>query len=121
MGRKHKSNSIKYINKCLKQENASLQQMTNYMSLRNAEIQKKNLELESYNNGIMEILKIQKAANQQQKIEILETNLSLLNEHDDYDNKSEFSRNLSLACSIKTSKISPIMTAEISNKISEIE
>jgi hypothetical protein len=104
MGRIHKDKSIKYINKRHKQENSDLKQMINYMSLKNNEIQKKVMELEKYNHGLMEILNIQKAANdfQQQKIEILETNLSLINEQD-YENKSgEFKRSLALACSIKT-------------------
>jgi hypothetical protein len=121
MGRKHKSKSIKYINDRLKQENVGLQGMVNYMSLKNTEIQKKATELENYNYGMVEILKIQKVANdfQQQKIEMLETNLSLLNEHN-YGNNSEFSRSLSLACSIKTDKFSSEKN-ENSNKIFEIE
>ena len=92
MGRKHKNESVKYINERLKEENVNLQKMANYVSIRNMEIQNKNTELENYNHGIMEILNIQKAANdfQKQKIEVLETNLLLLNEHD-YNDKSEFS------------------------------
>jgi hypothetical protein len=104
MGRIHKDKSVKYINERLKQENSNLKQMTTYLSYKNNEIQKKVIELENYNHGLMEILDIQKAANdfQQQKIAVLETNLSLTNEQD-YENKSgEFSRSLALACSIKT-------------------
>ncbi len=107
MGRIHKDKSVKYIrymNERLKQENSNLKQMTNYMSLKNNEIQKKVTELENYNHGLIKILDLQKAANdfQEQKIAILETNLSLINEQD-YKNKSrEFSRSLALACSIKT-------------------
>jgi hypothetical protein len=73
------------------------------MSLKNNEIQKKVMELENYNHGLMEILNIQKAANdfQQQKIAILETNLSLINEQDHENKSGEFSRSLALACSIK--------------------
>lgn len=106
MGRIHKDKSVKYIkymNERLKQENSNLKQMTNYMSLKNNEIQKKVTELENYNHGLIEILDLQKAANdfQEQKIAILETNLSLINEQD-YKNKSrEFSKSLA-SCSIKT-------------------
>ena len=66
MGRKHKTNSFKYIkqsNECLKQENECLQKMVNCEIARNIEIQKKIMELENYNHGMMEILKIQKEAN----------------------------------------------------------
>ena len=64
MERIHKDKSIKYINKQYKQENSNLKQMTNYMSLKNNnEIQKKIMELENYNHGLMEILDIQKAVN----------------------------------------------------------
>jgi uncharacterized membrane protein len=103
MGRIHKDKSIKYINEQHKQENSNLKQMINYMSLKNNEIQKKVMELENYNHGLMEILNIQKVANdfQQQKIAILETNLSLINEQDHENKSGEFSRSLALACSIK--------------------
>jgi hypothetical protein len=51
MGRKHKSNSIKYIkrsNDNLRQENESLKQMTNYAMARNLETQNKATMLENY-------------------------------------------------------------------------
>ena len=61
MGRKHKSNSIKYIkqsNDRLKHENESLKQMANYAIARNIETQNKVTTLENYSNGLNEILKI---------------------------------------------------------------
>ncbi len=126
MGRKHKSNSLKYIkqdNEKLKQENKYLQQMLNNGTARNIEMQKKIVELENYNNGLIEILNIQKEANdfQQQKIEILETNLSLLNEQKTnlQNSKSNFSKELALACSIKINKNES--ENEDNNKIYEIE
>ena len=116
MGCKHKRNSVKYImqsNENLKQENDCLKQMANNAIARNIEIQNKVTTLENYNNGLIEILEIQKEANdfQQQKIEIMESQLSLLNEQvangstlqKDYE-KSEFGRALALACSIKIAK-----------------
>src|SRR6266498_2921535 len=119
MGRKHKSNSLKYI----KQENKKLKQMLNNGTARNIEMQKKIVELENYNNGLIEILNIQKEANdfQQQKIEILETNLSLLNEQKTnlQNSKSNFSKELALACSIKINKNES--ENEDNNKIYEIE
>ena len=66
MGHKHKNNSIKYIkqsNQNLMQENESLKQMANYAMARNVEIQNKVTTLENYNNGLIEILEIQKEAN----------------------------------------------------------
>lgn len=122
MGRKHKNESVKYINERLKEENVNLQRMANYVSIRNMEIQNKNTELENYNHGMMEILNIQKAANdfQKQKIEVLETNLSLLNEHD-YNDNSEFSRTLSLACSIKINKTKVENLENENDKLCEIE
>ncbi len=66
MGHKHKNNSFKYIkqsNEHLKQENKCLQKMVNCEMARNIEIQKKVMELENYNHGMMKILKIQKEAN----------------------------------------------------------
>lgn len=108
MGRKHKNNSVKFIkqsNERLKQENECLKQMANYATVRNIETQKKVTTLENYNNGLNEILKIQKEANdfQRQRIEIMESQLSLLNEQvtDGLTRKSEFSRTLALACSVK--------------------
>lgn len=116
MGRKHKRNSVKYIkqsNENLRQEYENLKQTTNYTMARNIEIQNKVTTLENYNNGLIEILEIQKEANnfQQQKIEIMESQLSLLNEQaangstqqKNYE-KSEFGRALALACSIKIAK-----------------
>ncbi len=109
MGRKHKSNSIKYTkrsNENLRQENESLKQMANYTMARNIEIQNKVTTLENYNNGLIEIIEIQKGANnfQQQKIEVMENQLTLLNEQvadgSTYE-KLEFGRALALACSIK--------------------
>ena len=106
MGRKYKNNSIKYIkqsNQNLMQENESLKQMANYAMARNVEIQNKVTTLENYNNGLIEILEIQKEANdfQQQKIEIMENQLSLLNEQVADGEKLEFGRALALACSVK--------------------
>jgi hypothetical protein len=132
MGRKHKSNSIKYIkqsNDRLKHENESLKQMANYAIARNIETQNKVTTLENYSNGLNEILKIQKEANdfQQQKIEIMESQLSLLNEQvtngpsrqptqqKDYS-KSEFNRALALACSIKINKVN----SEVEDKFCEL-
>ena len=84
MGRKHKRNSVKYIkqsNKNLRQENENLKQITNYTMARNIEIQNKVTTLKNYNYGLIKILEIQKEANdfQQQKIEIMESQLSILN------------------------------------------
>jgi hypothetical protein len=121
MGRKHKSNSFKYIkqlNERLKQENECLKQMANYATVRNIETQKEVTTLENCNNGLNEILKIQKEANdfQRQRIEIMENQLSLLNEQvtdgstlqptqqKNYG-KSEFSRTLALACSVKINTV----------------
>ncbi|GBB90181.1 hypothetical protein RclHR1_17060005 [Rhizophagus clarus] len=121
MGRKHKRNSVKYIkqsNENLRQENENLKQITNYTMAQNIEIQNKVTTLENYNYGLIKILEIQKEANdfQQQKIEIMESQLSILNEQvangstlpfvqqKDYE-KSEFGRALALACSIKILKI----------------
>ena len=109
MGRKHKNSSFKY----LKQENECLKQMVNYETIRNIKTQNKVTTLENYSNGLIEILKVQRDANdfQQRKIEIMETQLSLFNEQvadgstqstqqKNYE-KSEFSRALALACSVK--------------------
>ncbi|GES92746.1 hypothetical protein GLOIN_2v1762456 [Rhizophagus clarus] len=85
---------------------------------RNIEIQNKVTTLENYNYGLIKILEIQKEANdfQKQKIEIMESQLSILNEQvangstlpfvqqKDYE-KSKFGRALVLACSIKILKI----------------
>lgn len=113
MGRKHKNSSFKYVMEHLKQENECLKQMVNYATIRNIENQNKVTTLENYSNGLIEILKVQRDANdfQQSKIEIMETQLSLFNEQvtdgstqstqqKNYE-KSEFSRALALACSVK--------------------
>ncbi|GBB97734.1 hypothetical protein RclHR1_30520001 [Rhizophagus clarus] len=119
MGRKHKNNSFKYIvqsNERLKQENDCLKQMTNYTTVRNIETQNKINPLEDYNNRLIELIKIQKEANdfQQQKIEVMESQITLLNRQvtdgplqptqPKYYDKSKFSKALALACSIKIDK-----------------
>src|SRR6266542_3469860 len=121
MGRKHKSKSYKYIKQSkehLRQENESLKQMANYTMTRNIETQNKVTTLENYNTGLIEILKIQKEANdfQQQKLKLMESQLSLLNkqvadgstlqsaQQKDYE-KSEFGRALALACSVKINEV----------------
>ena len=51
MGRKHKSNSIKYVkrsNENLRQENESLRHMANYAMARNIEIQNEVTTLKNY-------------------------------------------------------------------------
>ena len=88
MGRKHKHSSLKYIKQSLIRENEnltrvnqSLQIMSNYATIRDIESRKKVVELENRNRAIMEIMSMQKEANDflQQKIDVLETQLSLLN------------------------------------------
>jgi hypothetical protein len=88
MGRKHKHSSLKYIKQSLIRENEnltrvnqSLQIMSNYATIRDIESRKKVVELENCNRAITEIMSMQKDANDflQQKIDILETQLSLLN------------------------------------------
>ena len=87
--------------------------MVNYATIRNIKNQNKVTMLENYSKGLIEILKVQRDANdfQQRKIEIMETQLSLFNEQvtdgstqstqqKNYE-KSEFSRALALACSVK--------------------
>ncbi|PKK55798.1 hypothetical protein RhiirC2_801496, partial [Rhizophagus irregularis] len=55
--------------------------MSNYATNRDIESRKKVVELENCNHAITEIMNMQKEANDflQQKIDILETQLSLLN------------------------------------------
>ena len=82
MGRKHKNSSFKYVMERLKQENECLKQMVNYVKVRNIETQNKLTTLENYSNELIKILNVQREANdfQQQKIEIMETQLSLFKE-----------------------------------------
>jgi len=70
MGRKHKNSSIKYIKQNLMQENKNLVQVneslrltSNYATVRDIESQKKIVELEKCNRAMMEIMRIQKEAN----------------------------------------------------------
>ena|ERR1044071_4470345 len=70
MGRKHKHSSLKYIkqnlmreNENLKVVNKSLQIMSNNATTRDIESRKKVVELENCNRAIMEIVEIQKEAN----------------------------------------------------------
>lgn len=119
MGRKHKHNSLKYIRQNLVRENEnltrvneSLQIMSNYATTREIESRKKVVELENCNRTISDIMRMQKEANDflHQKIEILETQLSLLNNPESsslgtLSNNQEinlFGRTLMLACSVKT-------------------
>ncbi|GBC10444.1 hypothetical protein RclHR1_09630008 [Rhizophagus clarus] len=125
---------FKYIvqsNERLKQENDCLKQMTNYVTVQNIETQNKIKTLEDYNNRLIELIKIQKEANdfQQQKIEVMESQITLLNRQvtdgplqptqpKDYD-KSEFSKALALACSIKIDKVKSEVADE--DKFCELE
>lgn len=111
MGRKHKHSSLKYIkqnlmreNENLKIVNESLRTMSNNATIRNIEYRKKVVELEDCNYAIMEIMGMQKEANDflQQKVEVLETQLSLL---DNPERNSSFGSALMLASSIKVNKI----------------
>lgn len=122
MGRKHKHSSLKYIKQNLMRENEnltrvneSLRIMSKYATTRDIESRKKIVELENCNRTITEMMRMQKGANDflQQKIEILETQLSLIN--DPERNSSEllsnnqevnsFGRTLALACSVKLNNI----------------
>jgi hypothetical protein len=123
MGRKHKNSSIKYIKQNLMQENKNLVQVneslrlaSNYATVRDIESRKKIVELEKCNRAMMEIMRIQKEANdfQQQKIEILETQLSLLNNQEKNPSGTllksnqeinSFGSALMLACSVKINNI----------------
>lgn len=89
MGRKHKHSSLKYIKQNLMRENEnltrvneSLRIMSKYATTRDIESRKKIVELENCNRTITEMMRMQKGANDflQQKIEILETQLSLIND-----------------------------------------
>jgi hypothetical protein len=115
MGRKHKSSCVKNINRNLVQENEnltkineSLRRMSNYSTVRDIESRKKIVELEKCNHSMIEIMKMQRSANdyQQQKIELLETQLSLLNDQESSSithnqEINSFGSALMLACSIK--------------------
>lgn len=111
MGRKHKNSSLKYIKQNLKRENEnlkivneSLRIMSNNATIRDIESRKKVVELEDCNHAIMKIMGMQKEANDflQQKVEILETQLSLL---DNPESNSSFGSALMLACSVKVNNI----------------
>ena len=111
MGRKHKHSSLKYIkqnlmreNENLKIVNESLRTMSNNAIIRDTESRKKIVELEDCNHAIMEIMGMQKEANDflQQKVEILETQLSVL---DNPERTSSFGSALMLACSVKANNI----------------
>jgi len=84
------------------------------------ELQKKIVELEEYIKGIMEITRVQKDANdfQKQKIEILETQLSLFTTP---TTEETFSRTMALACSTKVDKIESKPKEEDKNKLYELE
>ena len=107
MGRKHKHSSLKYIkqnlmreNENLKIVNESLRIMSNNATTRDID-RKKVVELENCNRTIMEIVEMQKEANDflQQKNEVLETQLSLFNNP---ERNSSFGSTLMLACSVKS-------------------
>src|SRR5215211_2899069 len=107
MGRKHKHSSLKYIKQNLMRENEnlkilneSLRTMSNNATIRDIESRKKVVELEDCNHAIMEIMGMQKEANNflQQKVKILETQLSLL---DNSERSSSFGSALMMACSVK--------------------
>ncbi|GBC04341.1 hypothetical protein RclHR1_05620015 [Rhizophagus clarus] len=119
MGRKHKHSSLKYIrqnlirkNKNLTRVNDSLQIMSNHATIRNIESRKKVVELENCNHALIEIMSMQKEANDflQQKIDILETQLSLLNNSEmgtllNNQEVNSFSSTLMLASSVKINNI----------------
>ena len=119
MGRKHKHSSLKYIKQSLIRENEnltrvnqSLQIMSNYATIRDIESRKKVVELENRNRAIMEIMSMQKEANDflQQKIDVLETQLSLLNNSEmgtllNNQEVNSFSSALMLASSVKINNI----------------
>lgn len=75
-----KQNLIREIEN-LKAVNESLRIMSNNATIRDIESRKKVVELENCNHAVMEIMRTQKEANDllQQKNELLETQLSLLN------------------------------------------
>jgi hypothetical protein len=111
MGRKHKHSSFKYIKQNLKRENEnlkivnkSLRTMSNNATIRDIESRKKVVELEDCNHAIMKIMGMQKEANDfmQQKVEILETQLSLL---DNPERNLSFGSALMLACFVKVNNI----------------
>ena len=118
MGRKHKHCSLKYIKQNLMRENEnltrvneSLRIMSKYATTRDIESQKKIVELENYNRMITEMMRMQKGANDflQQKIEILETQLSLINDPERNSSNNQevnsFGHTLALACSVKLNNI----------------
>jgi len=78
--------------------------MSNNAIIRDTESQKKIVELEDCNHAIMEIMGMQKEANDflQQKLEILETQVSVL---DNPERTSSFGSALMLACSVKANNI----------------
>lgn len=77
--------------------------MSNYAAVRDVESRKKIVELEKHNREMIEIMRMQTEANdfQQQKIEVLETQLSLLNNQE----RNSFSSALMLACSVKIDNV----------------
>ena len=78
--------------------------MSNNAIIRDTESRKKIVELEDCNHAIMEIMGMQKEANDflQQKLEILETQVSVL---DNPERTSSFGSALMLACSVKANNI----------------
>jgi hypothetical protein len=101
MGRKHKHSSLKYIkqnlmreNENLKIVNESLRTMSNNAIIRDTESRKKIVELEDCNHAIIEIMGMQKEANDFQ--------LSVL---DNPERTSSFGSALMLACSVKANNI----------------
>lgn len=85
--------------------------MSKYATTRDIESQKKIVELENYNRTITEMMRMQKGANDflQQKIEILETQLSLINDPERNSSNNQevnsFGHTLALACSVKLNNI----------------
>ncbi|GET00118.1 hypothetical protein GLOIN_2v1762456 [Rhizophagus clarus] len=86
--------------------------MSNHATIRNIESRKKVVELENCNHALIEIMSMQKEANDflQQKIDILETQLSLLNNSEmgtllNNQEVNSFSSTLMLASSVKINNI----------------
>ena len=98
-------------NENLTRVNESLRIMSKYAITRDIESWKKIVELENYNRMITEMMRMQKGANDflQQKIEILETQLSLINDPERNSSNNQevnsFSHTLALACSVKLNNI----------------
>ena len=103
MGRKHKNTSVKYKIENLTKQNKTLTETNVSLLSRNIISEKKLSEMETFQCGMLEIINRQKAANnyQQQKIDILETQISLLSNNQEIN---PFTRSLALACSVKLRK-----------------